>query len=140
MKAAATFLGFALLLPSGFAESPDAPSHWYQKRYEPQSVSWSTVFKDPLIYTNVGVDLGLSLTDTSLSEQCYTEGYVEGTPPARPAHSNLYRDNAIEAVAVFGVTVLYRKVKGPRWVLPLFLTAPAIIHGHGIHSGVNCHP
>ena len=137
-------------------ELPDAPSRnpddrnpaelklsqtqlrWWQKRYEPQAEPWSKVFSEPFLYVNTVVDAALAFSDTHYSEQAYDRGCREVSPPVRPSGSYLKRDNAIEVASVFGVTMLWFKVKGMKKIAPFFLTAPVIIHGRGIYHAQNC--
>jgi hypothetical protein len=120
------------------SQSPPLPQHWWQRRYEPQSIPWPQVFRDPLLYTNLGIDAGLSFTDTHYSEQAYNRGCVETSPPLRPSYGSLHRDNWIEAGAVGVVTAISLRVKMPRWIMPLYLIAPGIVHGRGIADGIGC--
>jgi hypothetical protein len=48
---------------------PDAPQpqHWYQKQYEPSYRTWGKVFRDPLLYANVGADPRPALGDANVS-------------------------------------------------------------------------
>jgi hypothetical protein len=114
-------------------ELPDAPrpQHWYQKQYEPSYRTWGKVFRDPLLYANVGADLGLALSDAYQSRLADDRGCVD-------TQHNLYKANIPENIAVLIVSVGWLKLHGPRWVMPMFLVASAVEHGRGIHAAINC--
>lgn len=104
------------------------------------NVSTRDVFKSKSYYAFVLADFALSTADAKLSEDAIDRGCVEGGPgfPLRPTLGAYMRANIPETAAVAGVGFLWLKLKGPKWVLPLLLTAPAIIHGRDIASGVTC--
>jgi hypothetical protein len=116
----------------GAQNLPDAPKPGFTPTYR----TWKQVFKDPLLYTNIGVDAGLANTDAYESTRADDRGCIENYPGGnRP---NNYKRNIPEMAAMTIVTIGLLKLHVPRWIVPLMLIAPAIEHGKGIHQAIGC--
>src|SRR5271157_1424250 len=156
------YLAWILLIATAFAQNPsfvlpDTPSvtpepvakcgRW--KCWDFKNVPTREVIKSKALWATTFGDFGISSSDSEFSHQGNTRIHG-GNPnhpcveageglPLHPSRGQLYAHNWKENVTTFGVSFLWLKVGGPKWVMPFFLTGPAIVHGREDYRWVkNC--
>ena len=112
--------------------------HWSCWQYN--NVPTRQVLKDKALWLTFGGDVALTLFDDSM-----TEWGLRNTPceeknihPPRPTTWQVYRSGLPENAAVWIGSFIWLKVKGPKWVMPMFLGYPAVVHIKDGVSWIGC--
>ncbi len=112
--------------------------HWSCWPYN--NVPTREVIKDKALWLTFGGDVALTLFDDSM-----TEWGLRNTPceeknihPPRPTTWQVYRSGLPENAAVWVGSFIWLKIKGPKWVMPMFLGYPAVVHIKDGVSWIGC--
>jgi len=104
--------------------------------YHLQTIPTKDVFKSKAFWAiNVGdwatQAFDAEMTHAGLAHHRCVEKNIN---PPYPSRADLYKAGWKEDIAVAGVAFIWVKVKGPKWVMPLFLTGPVV--GHVFKGGL----